>query len=104
MIKKVPVEKESALSMGGTIIFLALFPQNYNTLRAALSLLFLASTVNDVRRKLHMVKIQYCRKTSKKNARYYRRDYWYSNGQSMSGWQMAEIKEMTRCLIKIAVK
>ena len=27
--KKVPVEKESSLSMGGAIIFLALFPQNY---------------------------------------------------------------------------
>ena len=48
--------------MGGAIIFLALFPQNYilwqqTKLRAALSLLFLASTVNDVRRKLHMVEI-----------------------------------------------
>ena len=29
LFKKVPVEKESSLSMGGTIIFLALFPQNY---------------------------------------------------------------------------
>ena len=28
-IKKVPVEQESSLSMGGTIIFLALFPKNY---------------------------------------------------------------------------
>ena len=27
--KKVPVEKESHFSMGGAIIFLALFPQNY---------------------------------------------------------------------------
>ena len=27
--KKVPVEKESSLSLGGTIIFLALFPSNY---------------------------------------------------------------------------
>ena len=28
--RKVPVEKESSLSVGGAIIFLALFPQNYS--------------------------------------------------------------------------
>ena len=43
--------------MGGAITFLALFPQNYIALRVALSLLFLASTVKDVKRKLHMVEI-----------------------------------------------
>ena len=47
---------ESSLSMGEAIIFLALFSQNYR-LRVALSLLFLAPTVNDIRRKLHIVKI-----------------------------------------------
>ena len=29
LFRKVPVEKESSLSMGGTITFLTLFPQNY---------------------------------------------------------------------------
>ena len=43
--------------MVGAIIVLALFPQHYIALRVALSLLFLASTVKDVKRKLHMVEI-----------------------------------------------
>ena len=34
LIKKVPVEKESSLSIGGAIIFLTLFPQNYRMLDA----------------------------------------------------------------------
>ena len=66
--KKVPVEKESELSRGGAITFLALFHQNQIHC-------LLSPTVNDIRRKLYMVgPYSTAEKTSKKNARYYSQD------------------------------
>ena len=74
-------------------------------LRAALSLLFLASTVNDVR---HQKKATYgrntldCRKTSKKNARCYSQDYCLLQDQSVIAHLI--FKPMLNMILKRAIE
>ena len=83
MSKKVPVEKESELSMGGAITFLAVLETKCTKSggKSRFSLSVLSSTVYDSkwhqRKAIYGWNILNCRKTSKKNARSYSQEYFF---------------------------
>ena len=82
LIKNVSVERERSLSMGGAIIFLALFPQNYIK-SGTFSFISCFYSKWCQRKATYGRNTLNCRKMSKKNARCYSQDYFFSDNISL---------------------